>query len=161
MLPSLISSNQTAYVNGRLISEGGRLLLLSFLLKKTFKIYQIHLAVLIHTVFADDTIFFLSREKYIPEVIQTFEHFSFSRLKSNKSKCKIAVTRVLKMVQRVFCGMQFVKSKTDTIKILEIHFSYNEILVNDKNYRARIIKVEKFLKLWRMRQLIIEGINLI
>ena len=40
--------------------------------------------------------------------------------------------------------------------MLGIHFSYNRILENDENYR-RYIKIEKFLKLWKMLQLTIEG----
>ena len=40
--------------------------------------------------------------------------------------------------------------------MLGIHFSYNRILENDENYR-RYIKIEKFLKLWKMPQLTIEG----
>ena len=57
----------------------------------------------------------------------------------------------------VFCGMECVNLKSNTIKILEIHFSYNRSLENGENYRRYIIKIEKLLKLWRMWQLIIEG----
>ena len=50
-----------------------------------------------------------------------------------------------------FCGMECVNLKSNTIKILEIHFSYNRSLENDENYRRYIIKIEKlkfqFLKL--------------
>ena len=53
--------------------------------------------------------------------------------------------------------MECVNLKTNTIKILGIHFSYNRSLENDENYRRYIIKIEKLLKLWRMRQLTIEG----
>ena len=57
----------------------------------------------------------------------------------------------------VFCGMECVNLESNAIKILGIHFSYNRRLENDKNYRRYIIKIEKLLRLWRMRQLIIEG----
>ena len=53
--------------------------------------------------------------------------------------------------------MKCVNLKNNTIKILGIHFSYNKSLENDENYRRYIIKIEKLLKLWRMRQLKIEG----
>ena len=56
-----------------------------------------------------------------------------------------------------FCGMECVNLKNNTIKILGIHFSYNKTLENDENYRRYIIKIEKLLKLWRTRQLAIEG----
>ena len=55
------------------------------------------------------------------------------------------------------CGMECVNLKNNTIKILGIHFSYNRRLKNDENYIRYIIKNEKSLKLWRMRQLTIEG----
>ena len=55
------------------------------------------------------------------------------------------------------CGMECVNLKNNTIKILGIHFSYNKSLENDENYRRYIIKIEKLLKLWRMRQLTIEN----
>ena len=51
----------------------------------------------------------------------------------------------------VLCGMECVNLKNSAIKILGIHFSYNRSLENI------IIKIEKLLKLWRMRQLTIEG----
>ena len=90
--------------------------------------------------------------------MQIFEHFSiFSGLKPNKSKCKIAGIGVLKWVQMALCGMEFVTLKNNTFKTLGIHFSYNKGLENDENYRRYIIKIEKLLKLWRMRQLTIEG----
>ena len=59
---------------------------------------------------------------------------------------------VLKGVQMALCGMECVNLKNNTIIILGIHFSCNRSLENDENYRRYII-----LKLWRMRQLTIEG----
>ena len=52
--------------------------------------------------------------------------------------------------------MECVNLKTNTIKKLGIHFSYNRSLEIDKNYR-RYIKIEKLLKMWRMQQPTIEG----
>ena len=103
-------------------------------------------------------LFFLSHENSVTEVIQIFEYFSiFSGLKPNKSKCEIAGIGVLKGVPIALCGMECVNLKNNTIQILGIHFSYNRSLGNDENYRRYIIKIEKLLKLWRMRQLTIEG----
>ena len=64
---------------------------------------------------------------------------------------------IVKRVQMTLCGMECVNLKSNTIKILGIHFSYNKSLENDENYRRYIIKIEKLLKLWRMRQLTIEN----
>ena len=56
-----------------------------------------------------------------------------------------------------FRGMKCVNLKNNTIKILGIHFPYNRRLENDKNYRKNLRKIEKLLKLWRMRQITIES----
>ena len=50
------------------------------------------------------------------------------------------------------CGMECLNLRTNTIRILGIHFSYNRRLENDENYRECIVNIEKLLKLWRMRQ---------
>ena len=49
--------------------------------------------------------------------------------------------------------MECVNLKTNLIRILEIHYSYNRTLENDGNYRKYIIKIERLLKLWKMQQL--------
>ena len=41
--------------------------------------------------------------------------------------------------------------------MLGVYFSYNRSLENDENYRRYVIKTEKLLRLWRMRQLKIES----
>ena len=103
-------------------------------------------------------LFFLSNENFVTKVIQIFEYFSiFSGLKPNKSKCEMAGIGVLRGVQMALCGMECVNLKNNTIKILGIHFSYYRSLENDENYRRYITKIEKLLKLWRMRQLTSEG----
>ena len=79
-----------------------------------------------------DTTFFLSNQNSVTEFIQIFEHFSiFSGWKPNKSKCEIAGIGVLKGVHIALCVMECVNLKTNAIKILEMHFSYNERLEND------------------------------
>ena len=103
-------------------------------------------------------IFFLSNENSVTELIHIFEHFPiFSRLKPNKCKCEIVGIGVLKVVQMALCNMECVNLKNNTIKILGIHFSRDKSLENDENYKRYITKIEKLLKLWRMRQLTIEG----
>ena len=116
----------------------------------------------LYTAYADDTTFFLSNENSVTEVTQIFEQFSiFSGLKPYKSKCEIAGIGVLKGVQLALCGMECVNLKTNIFKILGIHFSYNRNLENDENYCIYIKKIEKLLKLWKMRQLTIEVKNLV
>ena len=61
------------------------------------------------------------------------------------------------LCEMALCGMECANLKNNTIKILGIHFSCNRSPENDENYRRYIMKIEQLLKLWRMRQLTIEG----
>ena len=112
----------------------------------------------LHTAYADDTTFFLSNQQSVTEVIKAFEQFSlFSGLKPNKSKCEVAGIGALKGVSVALCGMECIDLTTKTIKILGIHFSYNNNVKNNENFMKHIRKIEQVLKLWRMRYLSIEG----
>ena len=53
--------------------------------------------------------------------------------------------------------MECVDLEKDTIKILGIHYSYNQALENDQNFTDHIMKFENVLKLWRSRSLNLEG----
>ena len=44
-----------------------------------------------------------------------------------------------------------------TIKILEIRFSYNKKLETEENFIRHVRKREKVMKLWKMRNLTLEG----
>ena len=81
----------------------------------------------------------------------------FSGLKSNETKCEIAGIGVLNGVQVALCGIKCVDLNNETMKILGDHFSYNKNLEQDKNFCEHIVKIENILKLWRMRQLTLEG----
>ena len=43
------------------------------------------------------------------------------------------------------------------MNILGIHFSYNKKLETEENFIRHVRKIEKVLKLWRMRNLTLEG----
>ena len=53
--------------------------------------------------------------------------------------------------------MKCVNLNNETVKILGVHFSYNKNLEQDKNFCDHIVKIENIIKLWRMRQLTLEG----
>ena len=53
--------------------------------------------------------------------------------------------------------MRCVNLHENTIKIFEIHYSYNKQLENDENFKTYIAKIENVLKLWRSRNLSLEG----
>ena len=92
------------------------------------------------------------------EVINAFHKFSLvSGLKPNEAKCEIAGIGVLKGVSLALCGMDCVDLTKKTIKVLGIHFSYNKKLETEENFIRHIWKIEKVLKLWRMRNLTLEG----
>ena len=45
----------------------------------------------------------------------------------------------------------------DVIKILGIYFFYNKKLEQEKNILNHTVKIQNILKLWKLRNLIIEG----
>ena len=53
--------------------------------------------------------------------------------------------------------MKRVNLNSETVTILGVHFSYNKNLEQDKDFCENIVKIENILKLWRMRQLTLEG----
>ena len=55
------------------------------------------------------------------------------------------------------CGMQSVDLVRDVIKILGVYLSYDINLINQKNSCKAITSINDILKLWRMRNLSIEG----
>ena len=59
-------------------------------------------------------------------------------------------------VSAVF-GMRCVDLKNDTLKILRTHFSYNEKLKDERNFYTAVTNIQQALKIWKMRNLTIEG----
>ena len=53
--------------------------------------------------------------------------------------------------------MRCVNLHENTIKIFETHYSSNKQLENDENFKTYIAKIENVLKLWRSRDLSLEG----
>ena len=112
----------------------------------------------LYTAYADDTTFFLKDRNSMTELMNELNIFSnISGLKPNKTKCEIAGIGVLNGVQVALCGMKCVNLNNETVKILGVHFSYNKNLEQDKKFSEHILKIESILKLWRIRQLTLEG----
>ena len=55
------------------------------------------------------------------------------------------------------CGMECVDLTKSCLKILGIHFCYNKILQNEKNFITHVKNIEKILRVWRMRNLTLHG----
>ena len=82
---------------------------------------------------------------------------SFFGLKPNKSKCEVARIGALKVAKLALCGMKCTDLRLNFVKILGIHFSYNKKTESNENFLKQIASIEKVLKLWRMRNLTLEG----
>ena len=106
----------------------------------------------LYTGYADNTTFFLKDTRSVIELMNIFDTFSkFSGLKPNKSKCEIAGIGVLKGVQVALCGMRCIDLVSNIVKILGIYFSHNEKLEIQENFKRHMIKIEKILPIWRIR----------
>ena len=90
--------------------------------------------------------------------MNVFDTFSiYSGLKSSKSKCEIAGIDDLKEVSVELCGMECIDLTKNSVKILGIHFSYNRKIENEENFIKFVKKIENVLKVWRTRNLTVQG----
>ena len=106
------------------------------------------------TACADDTTIFLRNLSSLRVLFQTFEKFErVSSLKLNPDKSEICGIGVKKGVQMAFCGCKIVNLNISTIKILGVHFSYNEQLAENMNFVETVNQVEKILGIWSRRSL--------
>ena len=63
----------------------------------------------------------------------------------------------MKGVTVVLCGVECVNLLTNVIEILGIHFSYNKMLENEKNFLHHITKLQKVINIWKMQNLPLLG----
>ena len=111
----------------------------------------------LYSAYTDDTTFFLKDIISTKNMVDTFHLFSdFPGLKPNLPKCEITRIGVLKGVQLAVCGMRCAGLKNSTLKILGTQFSYNQKLREKKNYKTAT-NIQRVLKIWKMRNLILEG----
>ena len=114
------------------------------------------------SAYADDTTFFLKNKESVEFLLETFKTFSlYSGLKPNASKCEICGIGVKRGEKVALCGMKSVDLTSEDVKILGIHYSYNEKLLIEKNYSEIIKNVENVVSVWRMRNLTLIGKNTI
>ena len=91
-------------------------------------------------------------------MVNRFHIFScFLVLTPNLSKCEIARIGVLKGAKVAVCGRQFVDLVLDTIEILGTHFSYDEKLKEERSFCLIVANIQPVLKLWKLRNLTLEG----
>ena len=69
---------------------------------------------------------------------------------------KLQVLQFLIRVQVAVCGPRCVDLKTNTLKILGTHLSYNEKLKDEKNFYTTVTYIQRVLEIWKMRNLTLE-----
>ena len=109
------------------------------------------------TAYADDTTFFLKDEKSVIELMKTIDIFStVSGLKVNKSKCEIAGLGALERVKLALRGIECIDLMFNAIKILGVYYSYDKNFENQENFINLVLKIEKILRVWRMRTYLLQ-----
>ena len=112
----------------------------------------------LYTTYADDTTFFFKDAKSVIELMNIFDTFSkFSGLKPNKKQMWGRRHRCPERVQVVLCGLRCIDLVSNKVKILGVYYLYNDKLEIQENFKRHIIKTEKNLLIWRMRDLSIAG----
>ena len=109
------------------------------------------------TAYADDS--FLKNEASVMELLKTFELFSkYSGLLLNKSKCKLAGIGAKKDVfGESVSELKKVKLSEDSVQILGIHYSYNELILLEKNFITVVKKINNGIAMWKWRCLSLAG----
>ena len=109
------------------------------------------------TAFADDSTFFLNDLLSVKNLIDIFKVYSlFWRLKANFSKCKIAGLGSLKRVLQEVRDLKAINLTTDTIKIFDLHFSYDVTLKVQNNFLDTVKSIQQVLRFWSCRMLSLE-----
>ena len=105
-----------------------------------------------------NTSFFVKDTISTKDMADTFHFFSdFSGLKPNLSKCEITGIEVLKGIQVAVCGVRCTNLNNGTSKILGTHLSYNEKPKVETKFYTTVTNIVRVLKIWNMRNFILEG----
>ena len=100
---------------------------------------------------------FIKNDKSATEVIKTLKKFSlYSGFKINNAKCEIAGIGVKKGIKMTLCGMECTDLRSDVINFKYLLFLQQK-LEQEKNFFNHIVKIQNILKLWKLRNLSIEG----
>ena len=78
-------------------------------------------------------------------------------LKANFSKCEIPGLGSLKGVLEAAYGLKSIDLTVDTIKILGVHFSYNNTVKVQNNFLDTVKRIQQVLLFWNSRILSLEG----
>ena len=78
-------------------------------------------------------------------------------LKRNLSKCEMTGIGALKAVKVAICGIKCIDLTKEAINILGVLFSCDENLLLENNFRKTILSIERILKMWRWKNLTVQG----
>ena len=78
-------------------------------------------------------------------------------LKPNLPKCEVAGIGALKGVKVAICGIKYINLTKQVIKILGVFFSYVKNFQLENNFRKTMLNIERILKMWRRRNVTLEG----
>ena len=99
-------------------------------------------------------LFLKKDEKSVKELLNTINYLSsFTLLEPNLSKCEVAGIGALKGVKMEIFGIKWTKEA----KILGVFFSNDKNLQLESNFRKTILNIDTILKMWRQRNLKLEG----
>lgn len=78
-------------------------------------------------------------------------------MKINRSKCELAGIGVKRSVLTALPGVKNISLEESSVRILGVHFSYNDKLYIDKNFMDCIKKLRSVTQVWSMRFLTLYG----
>ena len=110
------------------------------------------------TAYADDTTFFIADIDSVKIIFDTFDNFSmFSGMRVNQSKCELTGIGVKKNELTALAGVANVSLMNNSIRVLGVHFSYNQKIFSDRNFLDVLKKIQAVIRIWGMRPLSIYG----
>ena len=120
-----------------------------------FEIKDFHIKL---SAYADDAYFFLRNVGSLSRIFQLFENFEeFSSLRINLGKCEACwIGAVKRCLEKPF-KCKWVSLKTDSIKVLGNHISYNTTLAHKLNFLESLSAMKSLLNIWKERSLTLSG----
>ena len=98
----------------------------------------------LYTAYADGTTFFLKKLDLIKELLSKVSlSSSFSALKPNLTKCRVAGVGYLKGLKVATFGIKCIDLTNDATKVLGNLFSYNKNIELEQNFKRAISGIEK------------------
>ena len=151
-----MNEQESSAINGGITTNFFKLFLL--IKNKYIKGIKMFENTFLYAAYADDSTFFLKDKNSTKELLNIINYFSsFTGSKPNLSKYELAGIGALKGVKVAICGMKCIGLTKEAIKLLRVFFSYDKNLQLENNFRKTILNIDRILKMWRQRNLTLEG----